>query len=78
MKSREMVQVITDLLIARHAGDVFVPECKNGSTWETYYSDQRLLKLDGWAMKKSWKNPCMTGYEIKVDRSDFLNDEKHL
>jgi len=27
-------------------------------------------------MKKSWANPCSIAYEVKVDRSDFLRDEK--
>jgi len=27
-------------------------------------------------MKKSWNRPCAWGYEVKVDRSDFINDNK--
>lgn len=28
------------------------------------------------AIKKSWRHPCFTAYEVKVDRNDFLRDEK--
>jgi hypothetical protein len=62
---------LVGLLAARHAEDVFVPECKDGPS---HGSD--MLRLDVWAMKKSWSNPCVTGYEIKVSRSDFQRDEK--
>jgi hypothetical protein len=64
---------IRGLLAQKHATDVFVPECKNGPT-TAYGAD--LLILDAWAMKKSWSQPAIYGYEIKVDRSDFLRDEK--
>ncbi|KKL00924.1 hypothetical protein LCGC14_2627870 [marine sediment metagenome] len=59
------------LLEQRHAGDVFVAECKDGPT----HAGQHV-RLDGWAMKRSWANPLVVGYEIKVSRSDFLNDNK--
>jgi len=32
--------------------------------------------MDAWAMKKSWAHPSFIGYEIKVSRGDFLQDEK--
>jgi hypothetical protein len=32
--------------------------------------------MDAVAIKKSWANPCITCYEVKVDRQDFLRDEK--
>lgn len=63
---------IERLLAQRHDSDIFVPQCKNGST---YYTDG-LQILDGWAMAKSWKNPKFTGYEIKVSRGDFIRDDK--
>lgn len=59
------------LLAAKHSGDVFVPECKTGST---YHGD--ALRMDAWVMAKSWANPCCTCYEIKVTRSDFIRDNK--
>jgi hypothetical protein len=63
---------IKALLKERHNKDVFVTECKNGATW----SATHLLRLDAWAMRKSYSPLVTTGYEIKVDRSDFENDQK--
>ena len=48
-----------------------MPECKNGPTWTAKHS-----RLDAWAMKRSWRSPLITGYEVKVSRSDFVNDDK--
>jgi len=63
---------ITKLLETRHSKDIFIPECKNGSS--LYGGGHR--RLDAWAMKRAWANPCYYGYEIKVSRSDFLQDDK--
>lgn len=63
---------VQKLLATKHAKDVYVSECKTGQTWGGH------LRLDGWAMAKSWANPMVTGYEIKVSRSDFLQDTKYL
>ena len=64
-------QLLT-LLEIKHADDLFVSECKDGPSQgvNTY------CRLDGWAMNRSWVNLVMTGYEIKVSRSDFVNDDK--
>lgn len=59
------------LLAKRHKNDVFVSECKTGSS---QYS--KTVRFDAWVMKKSWLNPCTIGYEIKVSRSDFTSDTK--
>ena len=64
--------LIKSLLAIRHSKDVFVEECKNGPT----HGATNLLKLDAWAMSRSWTNPITFGYEIKVSRSDFLGDNK--
>ncbi len=60
----------------RHTGgrnqEVFFTEVKNGPSW----TSNNLLRLDAVAFKKSWTHPCITGYEVKVDRQDFLRDEK--
>lgn len=56
----------------KHEDDLFLTEVKNGSTW----LNRELAIMDAFAMKKSWTKPCFTGYEIKVSRSDFLNDDK--
>lgn len=62
---------IVELLAVKHAGDVFVPECKNGPTHSTSH-----LRMDAWAMARSWARPRIVAYEVKVSRSDFLNDDK--
>ena len=57
----------------RHTNDFFLCEVKTGPTW---YGD--MGKIDAWAMAKSWANPRVVAYEIKVDRNDFLNDNKWM
>ena len=61
----------------RHVGkanldDVFLTEVKNGRSWV----GRNLLILDALAIRKSWVKPCFTGYEVKVDRGDFMRDHK--
>lgn len=55
----------------------FITECK---TCSTYFPDpQGLLIFDCLAITKSYTKPNIVGYEIKVSRSDFLQDNKwHL
>ena len=55
----------------------FFTECK---TCSTYFPDpQGLLKFDGLAVTKSYTKPNIIGYEIKVSRNDFKQDNKwHL
>jgi len=64
-------RMLLDLLAIRHAGDVFVPECKDGPSQGTKH-----LRMDAWAMKRSWSHPHVLGYEIKISRADFLADDK--
>lgn len=64
---------IIELLAARHGVDLFVPECKVGGTWT---STGDALRLDAWAMRKSWTDWRCIGYEVKVSRSDFTRDRK--
>lgn len=64
-------QDIVDMLSLKHTNDIFVPECKDGPTWSGSH-----LRLDAWAMKKSYSSPLLTGYEVKISRSDFVNDSK--
>lgn len=58
---------IMELLRARHAEDVYFeePVIKYGK-----------LRMDAWAMKKSWSHPRVIGYEVKLTRADFLQDHK--
>jgi hypothetical protein len=71
MERKMTAEDIQRLLKKRHNKDVYVPECKNGSTWFNEH-----LRLDGIAIARSWANPFVIGYEIKVERSDFLKDDK--
>ena len=59
------------LLAARHARDMFVPECRTGGALDEYHQ-----RLDAWAIKRSWAHPQVIGYEIKISRADFLQDDK--
>lgn len=59
-------------LSKKHLDDFFITECKNGPTQTVH----NFLKMDAVAIKKSWANPCVTVYEIKVARADFLRDSK--
>lgn len=63
-------QIIT-LLERRHTKDVFVAECKDGPSMYGSHS-----RLDAWALRRSYTQPCMSGYEIKVRRADFMGDDK--
>ena len=62
---------ISEYLAKRHTNDMFFTEVKNGPTWLGRHN-----RIDCLAIKKSWANPCITGYEVKVSRSDFVQDNK--
>lgn len=62
---------ISALLSVKHGKDLYVGECKTGGTWHG-----APIRMDGWAMTRSWAHMTFTGYEIKVARSDFLKDDK--
>ena len=59
---------ISRLVAARHADGVYVPQCKMGA------AGSRVL--DGWALLPTWSPMTAVGYEIKVSRSDWLQDQK--
>jgi hypothetical protein len=63
---------IKHALSIRHHDDSFFTEVKNGPT----HTASELLIMDAVAVAKSWAHPCITGYEIKVARQDFMRDEK--
>lgn len=58
-------------LANKHIDDFFLTEVKDGPT---HYGSH--FRLDALAFKKSWANPAIIGYEIKVSRSDFQRDDK--
>lgn len=62
---------IISLLKQKHAEHLFVSECKDGSTCLGGH-----LRLDAWVMLPTWSPPTTIGYEVKVSRSDWLNDQK--
>lgn len=62
---------VIELLATRHSKDVFVPECKDGPTQSSSH-----LRLDAWAMRRSWSDAATFGYEVKVTRADWLRDDK--
>lgn len=67
----------TEIKIAladKHYKDFFLTEVKSGSTWLSTVGEMKIL--DGLAIRKSWTNPCITGYEVKISRGDFLRDAK--
>ena len=72
MNANQRVSFIRKALAYKHLEDAFFCEVKTGSTW----GSNELLRLDAIALKKSWAHPHVTGYEIKVDRSDFKCDTK--
>jgi hypothetical protein len=59
---------IKKALSERHTKDYFMTEALCGPA-----GSQRF---DAYAITKSWMNLKYTGYEIKVSRGDFLQDEK--
>jgi len=65
---------IKAILAEHHNQDIFVTECKNGST----YFSNHLLKLDAWVLKRTYSPPTTIGYEIKVSRADFEQDQKWI
>jgi hypothetical protein len=71
-KTNVRADEIKRALAKRHTDDLFLTEVKTGQTW----GNNELLKFDALAVKKSWAKPRFTGYEVKVSRSDFLNDQK--
>lgn len=70
MNKRLDANGIKILLNKKHALDIGCDEVKTGP------SVGGCVRLDYWAMKPSWATPAYTGYEIKVSRSDFLQDNK--
>jgi len=63
--------MLMNLLAARHVDDVFIGECKNGPTWSAAHR-----RLDAWVLRTTWRPWTTIGYEVKVSRADFRQDEK--
>jgi len=54
--------------------DAFFTHVKNGRTQAAQTGE--LAIIDAVAIAKSWARPVIRGYEVKVERSDFLRDIK--
>jgi len=65
-------KTLLKLLINKHNKDICVSETKTGATW---YANA-CPRMDLWVMNRSWAHPRTICYEIKVSRSDFLQDNK--
>ncbi|WP_101908860.1 MmcB family DNA repair protein [Marasmitruncus massiliensis] len=61
---------IKKALSIRHGMDFFTTECMSGPSGRGTY------RFDAVAISKSWAKPTITGYEVKVSRSDFKADNK--
>ena len=61
-------------LSRRHAQDLWLTEVKTGPTWTAAVG--QLHRIDGIAIKRSWTQPLITGYEVKISRQDWVRDEK--
>lgn len=66
-RSNDLIRAIAK----RHTQDIFCTEVKDGPTVFGGHS-----RIDALAMKISWTNFGIIGYEVKVSRSDFMRDEK--
>lgn len=58
---------LINMLERRHAKDVILTEIA---------IDGGKRRMDAWAMIPSWSGGLSIGYEVKVSRSDFINDQK--
>lgn len=56
----------------RHKDDMFFTEVKDGPTQTVAHHN----RIDALAIKISWTQYSITGYEVKISRSDFQRDEK--
>jgi hypothetical protein len=61
-------------LAKRHREDMFFTEVKDGAT----QSRRNHARIDALAIRISWASPLITGYEVKVSRSDFIQDNKWM
>ena len=66
--SRVTSTQIVNLLRERHKEDLFFNEVLCGAAGS--------MRIDGYAIRRSWTAPLTIGYEVKVTRHDFLRDSK--
>lgn len=68
LKPKDMAATLKQRLAERHAGDMFTTEALIGSGG--------AQRFDAWAMEPTWTMNRCVGYEVKVQRSDFVGDKK--
>jgi hypothetical protein len=61
--------------LRRTVGGIFLEQVKTGPTYAAP-GGTGPRRIDAVAIKPSWTVPCITAYEVKVSRSDFLRDRK--
>lgn len=61
--------------LKRTAAGIFLEQVKVGATYAAAYGTGPR-RIDALAIKPSWTHPCITAWEVKVSRSDFLRDHK--
>ena len=62
---------LVNLLCERHTKDFCVPECKDGES-----QGRAHRRLDLWVLVRTWSPMTTIGYEVKVARHDFVQDQK--
>jgi hypothetical protein len=72
MSKHSALRLCQRSLEIKHANDVCFAEVKCGPS----FGSGCTPRIDFIACAKSWSKLCITGYEIKVDRQDFLRDSK--
>lgn len=75
VSSLDISTALADRCALQTPPSFFMTQVKNGPT-QYVQADNGLLILDGLSIAKSWSKPCISGYEIKVSRGDFLRDAK--
>jgi hypothetical protein len=72
LKTATTARTVVDALEEKHQADVFIAECNLGS------AAAACRRMDAWVLRKSWSPWTTIGYEVKVNRQDFLNDRKWI
>ena len=64
------ISIIESAIRRRHKNEIVFSQMKNGPT-----IGGGVSIMDMWCLETTWKE-SVTGYEIKMSRSDFVSDEK--
>lgn len=67
MTAKDIMKLLSNRAESRQ--EVFIPEIM------VHYGGSKQ-RLDAWSIKPSWTKQQATGFEIKVDRGDFVRDDK--